>query len=621
MRAILLILIGFSLSFARVVVDDKTGLMWQDDNAVKSVKKSWYGAKSYCEELRMDGYDDWTLPTRAQLLSITDKTEYKPAIKDGFSNVASASSNYWSSSSDVSNSTYAWYVYFNYGYSSSNYKTDERYVRCVRAGQSDTLTFDETFQKKEFDGKVKPISFEDLVNWYVEKELQNIPKPPKEIKLVKDEFETTAEFQARVAKTKKTQKKLVASYKKKYKNAKQNAKKRAIKKALQYTWGKPILSNLHYDADDSIFIADVTFEHKKDFSKKVAIKVKRKNARAVKKAFATLKPQAVFDYDGNSVKLKKLRVPYKKKLYAVYFTDYNMNDTAMAVNLKNDYDVGTNIHTSISVADAQVDRFNASKLRDFGELDRLLKSSLAVAKNRHKWLFVIGIEKYEYTDNINYARRSAEMFVKVAQKKLGVPKQNTFLLLDEKATQADIKNRFKKFLRRVKKGDTIYFYYNGHGVPVPSLKNEPFMLASNSEPDFIADEKFFSLQNIYSSLSKSKAKKVIAFVDSCFSGVTDGKGVLKGVAATKMVAKQVKFDKDKMVVLMAGKKRQYSNGYDKKGYRLFSYFVMKNIIEGDREIKNLYRDVKSQTYDASLEEWGDVRTQEPTIDGNYRMSL
>jgi hypothetical protein len=146
-------------------------------------------------------------------------------------------------------------------------------------------------------------------------------------------------------------------------------------------------------------------------------------------------------------------------------------------------------------------------------------------------------------------------------------------------------------------------------------------LASNSEPEFIEDEQFFSLQKIYSHLSKSKAKKVIAFIDSCFSGVTDGKAVLKGVAATKMKPKSVKFDKDKMVILMAGKKYQYSNGYDKRGYRLFSYYVMKNIIEGDRDIKTLFRDVKSQTYDTSLEEYGDIRVQEPTIEGNFRIRL
>jgi len=88
-----------------------------------------------------------------------------------------------------------------------------------------------------------------------------------------------------------------------------------------------------------------------------------------------------------------------------------------------------------------------------------------------------------------------------------------------------------------------------------------------------------------------------------------------------MVAKSVSFDKKKMVVLSAGKANQYSNGYSKKGHRLFSFYIMKNLIEGKKSVKELYRNTKSQTYETSLEEYGDGRTQDPTIVGNFRMSL
>jgi hypothetical protein len=99
------------------------------------------------------------------------------------------------------------------------------------------------------------------------------------------------------------------------------------------------------------------------------------------------------------------------------------------------------------------------------------------------------------------------------------------------------------------------------------------------------------------------------------------KVVLKGVAATKMKARTVAFDKDKMVVLSAGKAYQYSNAFDKKGHRLFSFYIMKNILKGDKSIKKLYKDTKSQTYQTSLEEYGDTRTQEPTVEGNFRLKL
>ena len=276
---------------------------------------------------------------------------------------------------------------------------------------------------------------------------------------------------------------------------------------------------------------------------------------------------------------------------------------------------------SLNMANNEVGKFDTTSLVNMHELDNLLKKTSSVKKDKRKWLFAIGIEQYDSTSNISYAQRSAEMFVKIAHKKLGIPKQNTYTLINYNATQAKIKTNFKKLLRRVKKGDTIYFYYNGHGIPIPALKNEPFMLPSDSEPDYIADEKFFSLKNIYGKLSDSKASKVIAFVDSCFSGVTDGKAVLKGVAAARLKAKQVEFDKNKMVVLSAGKAHQYSNGYNKKGHRLFSFFIMKNIIDGKIGIKELYKQTKYDTYNTSLEEYGDLRVQDPSINGNIKMSL
>jgi len=601
MKIILLIMIGFSLGLANVVLDKKTGLMWQDNAAAKSVKRDWNGAKKYCQDLKLAGHSDWFLPTHEQLQTITDKSRYNPAIDRRFKNIIS--SRYWSSSPDVSDSNDAWRVSFKHGGSYRSDKADNYYVRCARAGQSDTL------------------NFEKLVFTLIVDELEAIEKPNEELKLVRGEFESTKEFQARVKKTKQKQRQEVRAYKKKYAEVKRSAKSKALKKALEMTWGKPLLSDLKYDADNGYFVANISFEKKSKFNKKVAIKVPRKSARAFKQGFSRLEPEAVFGYDGKSIALKDIRIPYKGKRYAALFTDLSIDDTRVAVNLKNDFSVDSSISSSVTIASNSMEHFDTSKLRDFNVLERLLQKTKAVKQDSKKWLFVVGIEKYAYTDNISYARRTATMFKKVAKKKLGVMESHCYTMLDDGASQARIKTNLKKMLRHVKEGDTIYFYYNGHGVPIPSLHNEPFMLASDSEPDYIADEKFFALKNIYGTLSKSKATKIVAFVDSCFSGVTDGKAVLKGVAATKMVAKSVQFDKKKMVVLTAGKGNQYSNGYNKKGYRLFSFYVMQNILKGDKEIKKLYRDTKSETYDTSLEEYGDVRTQTPQIEGNFRMKL
>ena len=113
-----------------VVIDPKTQLMWQDDASVKSVNENWHGAIDYCAALRFAGYDDWRLPKRLELLSITDKSKVEPAIKAKFANVVSG--DYWSSSSAASDGNNAWYVDFDDGNDGTRYKPNDFLVRCVR---------------------------------------------------------------------------------------------------------------------------------------------------------------------------------------------------------------------------------------------------------------------------------------------------------------------------------------------------------------------------------------------------------------------------------------------------------------------------------------------------------
>ena len=174
-------------------------------------------------------------------------------------------------------------------------------------------------------------------------------------------------------------------------------------------------------------------------------------------------------------------------------------------------------------------------------------------------------------------------------------------------------------LRRVKDGDTIYFYYSGHGIPVPTQDNAPYMLAQDMNPSYLTDERF-KLQNIYKQLSNSKATKIVAFIDSCFSGGTDNQALIKGVAATRIKPKSVTFDTNKMLVISAGSGTQYSNKYDEKGNRLFSYYVMRGLIENNSNTQRLYDYVKSNVQEKSYE-MGASYEQVPVYTGNIGLEL
>ena len=126
---------GASRSYTRddtkeVVIDNTTGLMWQDDTEVQIVKKNWEFAKHYCPALTLGGYSDWRLPDIRELKSIVDRSKVSPAADLSFQNI---SDDFY-----MSSTTYAAYmhnargVYFNDGQILYRDKKNSGYVRCVR---------------------------------------------------------------------------------------------------------------------------------------------------------------------------------------------------------------------------------------------------------------------------------------------------------------------------------------------------------------------------------------------------------------------------------------------------------------------------------------------------------
>ncbi len=603
MKKIALSIVLGVVLLAHTVTDSTTGLMWQDNSDTKAVKKDWKGAIDYCKNLSFAGFSDWRLPLRLELLSIADKTKYNPAIKEGFQNVVSGM--YWSSSSYVDGSNYAWSVYFYDGFDYSSNEGNNYSVRCVRDSTSTLDLFSTVYER------------------VVESAMESLPKPPMQSEITKGQFEKQAVFDARVESTKRENATAIERYKRDYQAYYPRAKKEAMQKTLEIFYGKPLISDLAYDAENELFGAKLTFENNKDMTRNIAIKMAPQFAEGFYRDFAKITPVALFDFDGNNVAFKTVKFAHNQKEYVALLSDKAISGNAVQVAKLDTVQpsVGNLSTAAISINQGSVSTFDTSTLISTNDLDDLLAKAPQAHPNPKKWLFAIGVENYKYTDNIVYATRSAAMFAKVVQKSLGVPVQNSYFLANEGATATEIKNKMKLMLRNVKEGDTIYFYYNGHGIPAVDQANEPFILSNDMMPDFVGDEPAFMMKQMYKELSDSKAGRIIAVVDSCFSGSTDGKSIQKGVAATRVKPKEIDFDRTKMVVLTAGKGTQYSNAYNQKAHRMFSYFVMEELLKGDKNLKELYGKVYKNTKETTQANYGDMRIQEPTMEGNLDMNF
>ena len=113
------------------VRDMYSGKIWQqsDDN----VTRTWLEANEYCENLELDGFSDWRLPTIYELESIVDSSEQTPKLSMVFSGQAGK---YWSGTNVTGFSTEFWTESFDaYGgliQYTGGFKA--HYVRCVRDG-------------------------------------------------------------------------------------------------------------------------------------------------------------------------------------------------------------------------------------------------------------------------------------------------------------------------------------------------------------------------------------------------------------------------------------------------------------------------------------------------------
>ncbi len=128
-----------TLSNQKVVVDNNTGLMWQQ--TIPTEQYTWDNADSYCGSLTYAGYSDWRMPTPQELLTIVDNSKYEPAIDTTYFPDTTPRGYFWSSSSQSDSTNYAWGVDFFFGSVSGNNKANDKYVRCVRGLTLPTNSF------------------------------------------------------------------------------------------------------------------------------------------------------------------------------------------------------------------------------------------------------------------------------------------------------------------------------------------------------------------------------------------------------------------------------------------------------------------------------------------------
>lgn len=195
-------------------------------------------------------------------------------------------------------------------------------------------------------------------------------------------------------------------------------------------------------------------------------------------------------------------------------------------------------------------------------------------ENRKTFAVIIGNENYERVTKVKYALNDAKVFASYCKKTLGLPKENIRVYRDATfgtmlSALDDIKSIASAF-----EGDlNVIFYYAGHGVPSESDKAAYLLPVDASGQN---TEVCLSTKRLYDTLDGLHAKRVLVFMDACFSGAQRGDGML---ASARGVALKVKQDapKGNMVVFSAATGDETAYPYKEKGHGLFTYYLLKKL--------------------------------------------
>lgn len=193
---------------------------------------------------------------------------------------------------------------------------------------------------------------------------------------------------------------------------------------------------------------------------------------------------------------------------------------------------------------------------------------------------IIGIQNYDDLPLANFADNDAIAMREYVKRSFGFDEENITLLINEKATLANIGKELlgKRLKNKIKDNKTdLLVYFSGHGVP--NTENKKPYLAPYDCDRYDLEYTAISLEKIFKKLQELKTRNTLIIIDACFTGNPKGnkdeflfsaKPVYTEISSPELTVKNG-------VVFYSSDGDQMSTWIDEKKHSVFSYYFMKGL--------------------------------------------
>lgn len=196
------------------------------------------------------------------------------------------------------------------------------------------------------------------------------------------------------------------------------------------------------------------------------------------------------------------------------------------------------------------------------------------------YALIIANEDYQFVDPVSFASHDGEMFKEYCIKTLGIPeKQIRYCPNASYGILTGGIDWLKYALDNFENSKAIV-YYCGHGIP-DEKTGDAYIIPVDGKGTNTTT--CYSLNELYKTLSSTKANNVTYFMDACFTGANKEGSML---VAARGVAREAKKEvlEGNTVVFSASSGDETAMTYEEKGHGLFTYFLLKKLQETEGNV-------------------------------------
>jgi hypothetical protein len=236
---------------------------------------------------------------------------------------------------------------------------------------------------------------------------------------------------------------------------------------------------------------------------------------------------------------------------------------------------------------------------------------------------VAAIERYAFVAPVPGARLNAVDWYNYLVQGRGTPLEAVKLLRDEAVTKEKLLRFVAEAAAKVKEGGTLWFIFVGHGAPSKDGKDAALVGVDAQQDADSLYERSIRRSELMGILSSSKAARVVAVLDTCFSGRTPGgKPIIAGLQPLIVAGPPAGLDR-RVVLLTAAQGNEFAGPLPGADRPAFSYLLLGGLrgwadskeYGGDGDGQVTARELQGYSRQAMVSLLTD-RTQTPTLEGD-----